>query len=104
MKINLRDLIKVKVEQFLHRNQFIITYIGDDGTEYKCFQSYKTLIAVFTTTPNHKHELIISWKNWDYSKTTLKHLKYFINRYTGFTYESKQQFINVIKSGKVILF
>ena len=104
MKLNIENLTKVKVENFEHKNQFIITYVDNEGTKYLCFQSYKTLIAVFTTTPDYKHELIISWQNWDYSKTTLKHLKWFINRFTGFHYENKQQFITVLKSGQVILF
>lgn len=104
MKINIENLRKVSVENLENKNQFVITYIGDDGTKYICFQSYKTLIAVYTTTPEYKHDLIISWQYWDYSKTTLKHLKLFVNQYTDYEYESKQQFLSVLKSGKVILF
>ena len=62
----------MKVEQFYNKNQFII--FGGDAIV--TFQSYQSIIANF----NKKGTLNL-FKNWDYSKTTLKHLYLFLNDY-----------------------
>ena len=88
------------VQQFKHANQFLIkgyihtknagsTWVG----RYVAFQSYDTLIAVYDI---NTQELYISQDNWDYSKTTMKHLKDFINEMTCYTYETKQGFMKFI--------
>ena len=86
---------KVFVSQLANKNQFLIKYTNakDIALTFWAFQSYSTLIAMYN--PNTK-ELLINWSMWDYSKTTLKHLKIFINEYTCYAYENKQQFLKEI--------
>lgn len=60
-----------RVEQFYNKNQFIIK--GGGGIT---FQSYDSTIANI----NNKGKLKLG-KNWDYSKTTLKHLYLFLSDY-----------------------
>ena len=58
------------------------------------FVSYKTKIA---TWDGQKNKLYLSKKNWDYSQTTLKQLKYFINSYIEENYyKTKKDFIKKI--------
>lgn len=84
----LKNAIKINVEQLENKNQYLITY-QDKETNILCFQSYKTLIAIRSYKDK---KLSVNYKYWDYSKTTMKHLKLFINTYTTYTYESKSQF------------
>lgn len=56
------------VEQLENKNQFIIY---NEGNIY--FQSYKSLIAKIDN-----NNVLTIYKDWDYSKTTLKHLKIFL--------------------------
>ncbi|MBO7692520.1 MAG: hypothetical protein J6T10_07815 [Methanobrevibacter sp.] len=98
--ININDLQKTKVNQLENKNQFIIQYVCD-GHTLLAFQSYTTLVAIWDYTTK---DLYINWVMWDYSKTTLKHLKIFINRYTSYTYENKAQFLKeIIKSDSNII-
>lgn len=60
-----------KVKQFYNKNQFIIE--GDEGVT---FQSYESTIA----TIDRQGKLTL-FTDWDYSKTTLKHLYLFLNDY-----------------------
>lgn len=97
--MKIKDLIKVHVEQLQNRNQFVIYCSNkESGLSVVAFQSYRTLIAVL-----EGGKLYINWNYWDYSKTTLKHLKIFINEYTPFTYESKAQFLGLIKTCERVL-
>ena len=97
--LSLNSLIKVRVVQLANKNQFAI-YYNDGKRHLVAFQSYDSLIAIV-----EGENLYINWSYWDYSKTTLKHLKLFINTYTRFEYENKQQFLHFITSSdKVILF
>ena len=96
--INLKDFVKVRVEQLHNKNQFVIYYNDNNRDRHLvAFQSYDTLIAIL-----EGEKLYISWENWDYSKTTLKHLKLFVNEYTPFVYETKHQFLNLIRSNERI--
>lgn len=103
MDIDIKKLQKTSVSQLHNKNQFILKYnnCGDPCFSVYCFQSYATLIAIYVKEEN---KLYINWSMFDYSKTTLKHLKMFVNEYTPYTYENKQQFINLINSGKVKTF
>jgi hypothetical protein len=93
------NLEKVKVEQLYNKNQFVI-YYRDNEKGLVAFQSYSSLIAVLKGGM-----LYINWDKWDYSKTTLKHLKLFVNEYTPFTYENKAQFTHLIRTcDRVITF
>ena len=90
-----KNLVKVRVRQLENKNQFVIDYnnAGDPHFSIVCFQSYATLIALW----DQKEKILyINWSMYDYSKTTLKHLKIFINNYTSFDYESKNQFTKLI--------
>lgn len=62
----------MKVEQLENKNQFVI--LGNNG-EIE-FQSYNSLIARI----DNKGILSLS-DHWNYSRTTLKHLYIFLDRY-----------------------
>lgn len=51
--------------------------------------SYKTTVASYN---NITKQLNLNAIYWDYSQTTLKQVKYFINNYTCYYYESKKDF------------
>ena len=70
-------------------NQFVI-----NTTNGQYFQSYETLIAF---KPNNGDAPVLT-DSWDYSVTTLKHLKLFLG-----TSASKAQMIKQIESGALIL-
>ena len=94
MKLNKDNLQKVKVEQLANKNQFVITYVDGNKT-LLFFQSYRSLVAVYDTEDK---TLYVSWQYWDYSKTTSKHFKMFVNEFTPYTYDTKAQFIKEIKN------
>lgn len=59
--------------------------------------SYNCKIAIY----NEKSQsLAISRQYWNYSQTTLKHFKHFMNTYTAYTYETKQQFQKLIEDNQ----
>ena len=62
----------MKVQNFYNKNQFIIT----GGDAIVTFQSYNSIIAKID-----KKGTLILGNDWNYSKTTLKHLYLFINDY-----------------------
>lgn len=62
-----------RVEQLENKNQFII-YTPDE----RIFQSYNSIVAISIAG-----ELILG-RDWDYSKTTLKHLYIFLENYAYF--------------------
>lgn len=62
----------MKVEQFYNKNQFVI--FGGDAMV--TFQSYNSIIANI----DNRGTLNI-FEDWNYSKTTLKHLYLFLNDY-----------------------
>lgn len=82
-----------------YANQFII-YDWHPRYEIKTFQSYKSKIATLKKwlkfnedTLNHEHikTTLEVFSDWDYSKTTMRHFKRFINEETPFTYEDSKQ-------------
>lgn len=62
----------MKVQNFYNKNQFIIS----GGDAIVTFQSYDSIIAKID-----KKGTLILGDDWNYSKTTLKHLYLFINDY-----------------------
>lgn len=96
------------VQQFYNKNQFII------NTEKEItFQSYDSTIA----TINKKTGVLTLGKDWDYSKTTLKHLYLFLQDYKcniecyiyskifhgGFDYsKNKRAFLQNLIDNKII--
>lgn len=69
-------------------NQFII-FDGDNVT----FQSYDSKIA----TLKRPNTLVLEGFMWDYSNTTRKYFKRFINDFTGFYYDNKAQWVKEIE-------
>ena len=96
---NLQNFTKVRVYQLENKNQFVIEFIKPNNFSVLCFQSYKTLISVYDCETK---QMLINWRYWDYSKTTMKHLKIFVNRFTYFDYVNKQQFLCEIKNNTLI--
>lgn len=69
-------------------NQFVIT--GEEGV---AFQSYNSLIATYKDGV-----LILEDDMWDYSATTRRHFKTFVNDYTSLEYENKAKFEKLIEN------
>ena len=63
------------------------------------FISYQTTICKYNTKTKI---LQVNANYWDYSQTTLKQLKYFVNEYTLYIYETKQQFEKALKTNNFI--
>lgn len=78
-----------KVEQLYNKNQFVIR-----NEIETIFQSYDSTIAII----NRHEKTLTLWVDYDYSKTTSKHLKLFLNDYLHFYYESKKDLEKVIKN------
>lgn len=73
----------MKVEQFYNKNQFLIN--GKDGLY---FQSYNSMIAKITNDG-----VLQLGYDWDYSRTTMKHLYLFLIDYR---YELNQDYFEDI--------
>lgn len=79
------------MEVLENKNNLLISKI--DNIIY--FTSYKTTICKYNTITK---KININAMFWDYSQTTLKQLKHFINNYTDFNYENKKQFEREIQN------
>jgi len=79
-----------------YANQFLI---NDEKENKIFFQSYKSLIAEYDKTNN----TLKLYTDWDYSKTTLRHLKAFINEETPFNYINKADFEKEIRDNNQII-
>lgn len=62
----------LKVKNFYNKNQFVI-----EEEKRIIFQSYESIIAIYES----RSQLLILGRDWDYSRTTAKHLYLFINDY-----------------------
>lgn len=78
-----------------NKNNLVI--LENENTIY--FISYQTTICEYD---REKRILKLNANYWDYSQTTLKQLKYFINNYTCFNYETKKQFEKEIETNENI--
>lgn len=92
----------MKVSNFHNKNQFIIW-----NNNKLMFQSYESLIAEIDYNLAI-YELTLG-VNWDYSKTTMKHLKMFLNEYEWYgkyridwKKPFKQQIEKLISEGVII--
>lgn len=74
-------------------NQIIFT----SNDELKFF-SYGSFIASYKWLGNNKKELILSTL-YDYSRTTSKYLKMFLNDYCYFNYNNTNELRKLIKNG-----
>lgn len=91
-----------------NKNNLVI--IKDARTEQDCLRlyehktitlfSYNTKIATLHVMTELNGLESYQWleltKSWDYSRTTLKHFKNFINNYTQFRYTTKKGFEDYI--------
>lgn len=92
----MEEFEKIKAENFEGiKNQFLIY-----TNETVIFQSYESIIAVW----NYKTQILILGRRWDYSNTTSKYLKRFINNYTTFNYDNKKQLEKLIKENNAIIY
>lgn len=97
------NISKLKVENMLSpktdnpvANQFIIT--TDEG---KYFQSYRTIIAFKSNAHDYESaKITLDVNSWDYSITTLKYLKLFLEHTIGESYLSKKEIEKKIKTGE----
>lgn len=81
----------MKVEQFYNKNQFVI--FGGDAII--TFQSYNSIIASID-----KNGTLNLGNDWDYSKTTLKHLYLFLIDYQYMTQDYTKKLIDNILNAK----
>ena len=85
----------MKIQQLINdkmnpaTNQFVIF----DGNKIY-FQSYQTTIARYDVVTN---ELVLS-KDWNYSRTTTKHLNIFLREYTNYYISSSKEIKENIKN------
>lgn len=70
----------MKVKQFYNKNQFLIY-----GKGVLIFQSYNSTIAKI------EKGVLTFGSDWDYSKTTMKHLYLFLDDYSNEIHDEKQQ-------------
>lgn len=80
---------------FLNQNHVAISKENDIS-----FYSYTTFIACYNRVENI---LYLNSSKWDYSNTTRKYFKNFIEEFTPFDYLSKQKFIKFIESSENII-
>lgn len=80
-----------------NKNNFTIL---KDNIKNLIFFSYNSHIATYDKENEKLYITIL----WDYSQTTLKQLKNFINNYTSFNYENKKQFEQEIYKNNNIIF
>ena len=80
-----------KVRQLENKNQFIM-----EDDEKTIFQSYNSVIAIF----NKKTRDLTLGCDWDYSRTTLKHLYIFLRDviYYNMTPEQRQNIMDALQS------
>ena len=95
-----KDYNILKVKQLENKNQFLII---SDGFYY--FQSYGSLVAVY----DRNKKLLTVGCDYNYSRTTLKHLYIFINSVCSYDYYSlianksnkRKAIENAIKTGLI---
>lgn len=81
----------MKVKNLCNKNQFLM-----EDEKQTIFQSYDSIIAIYN---KENHDLTFGC-DWDYSKTTLKHLYIYLRDviYYDMTQEQKQDITNALQS------
>lgn len=79
---------------FLNNNHVVI-----DRADRVELYSYESFICYYDKENNTLHINNM----WDYSNTTRKYFKKFVNDYTCFTYDSKARFLRLIEDSKKII-
>lgn len=83
-------LSNLQTDRYIHlQNNQMIRVAKYDNDVFYIFYSYNSLIAIYNAC---NYELAINTDKFDYSKTTMKWLKYFINNFTAHDYDSAMQF------------
>ena len=81
----------MKVENFYNLNQFRLYGKGENN-----LQSYNSLVVI-TKWDEQGRDIIILGRDWDYSRTTSKHVYMFLEEYTKINFygvANKRQYIN----------
>ena len=81
----------MKVRNLENKNQFILE---DEKTII--FQSYDSTIAIY----NKNSKVIVLGRDWDYSKTTLKHLYLFIDEIIDYNEKTRDLINTRLKSNR----
>lgn len=81
----------MKVKQLENKNQFLM-----EDEKQSIFQSYDSIIAIY----DKENHILTFGCDWDYSKTTLKHLYIFLRDviYYDMTPEQKQNIMEALQS------
>ena len=77
-----------KVKNIYHLNQFVL-----DKDWISIFQSYNSTICII----DYFNKVITFWNNYNYSKTTSKHLKMFWNEYLSNVFDKSKDSEKIIK-------
>lgn len=72
----------LKVTQLENKNQFLM-----EGSEKAIFQSYNSIIAVY----DKENDILTLGKDWDYSKTTTKHLYIFLDQMFRYSWSNLKE-------------
>ena len=80
----------------LANNQFV-TRITSNNCDFITFQSYDSIVCII----DYKDKLITFWRDFDYSKTTMKYLYEFLTVYFCVDNYNKKYIQNMIKAWKV---
>lgn len=90
------DMMNVSWVNTIATNQ-VVTRVGSKTF----FYSYDTLIAIYE---NENCTLYLKDSMWDYSNTTRKYFKQFIEEYTTKEYGTKQKFLKEISENEKIVY
>lgn len=85
----------LKIKQLVNdKNNWAVNQIVVETNKYIFFQSYEAIIARY----NKENGKIVLSKDWEYSKTTRKHLYIFLRDYTSHSVYSYNDVRNNIKN------
>jgi len=90
----MNELINSK-SYFLNPNHVVISKENEVN-----LYSYNTFIASYN---KEEEKLYLNSSKWDYSNTTRKYFKAFIEDFTPFNYDTKQKFIRTIELSEDII-
>lgn len=72
------------------------------GKKSLCLYSYNSLVCEYVENPGMGFTYLYRFgRDWNYSKTTMKHLLHFIRNYTIYNFAGKQEIEKVIERGYV---
>ena len=90
------------MEKLLNSNSYFLNpnHVVISKEDELSFYSYSTFIACYNRTEN---KLYLNSSKWDYSNTTRKYFKNFIEEFTPFDYDTKQKFIKLMELSEAII-